>query len=475
MSDFVLRLLTGFDWFILVYFFVLNSSYLGLIIVAAGDTTRALRRASDGGHDDIFANPLTPPISVIMPAYNEEMCIVESVRSVMGLRYPQFEVVVVDDGSSDRTFELLQEEFGLVDVAPDIDEDIPILGAVRSLHVPASGAPLVVLRKVNMRTRADALNAGINAAKYPLVCCMDADSILEHDALLRVAKPFVDDPARVVATGGTIRAINGSSVYRGQVSAMRQPTSWLARIQILEYLRSFLLGRTGWSKFGILLIISGAFGLYRRDLILDVGGFDPDSLGEDADVLCALHRLQRDRKADYRVVFVPEPACWTEVPDTKEVLARQRTRWSHGLAQVLWKYRRMMLNPRYGRIGMVSLPYYFVFELLGPVIELIGLAAVIAGFYFGVISVEFALLFALVAFLYGVALTIAALLVEEVAFHKYSRWRDLGVSLLASLFENIGYRQLHAWWRLKGLYNAVRGKKAVWGVMTRSGFGTDPA
>ena len=475
MRDMVVDVLRTFDWFVLGYFLVLNTSYLVLVIVAAGDTTKSLRRSTESGHDDIFANPLTPPISVVMGAYNEEACIVESVRATLGLRYPQFEVVVIDDGSTDGTFDALRNEFDLIDVAPDIDHDVALVGAIRSMHVPTSTLPLVVVRKTNVGKRADALNAGLNAAQYPLVCCVDADSILERDALLRVAKPFVDDPERVIATGGVIRAVNGSTVYRGQLSSIRQPRSWLARIQIIEYLRSFLLGRTGWSKFGSLLIISGAFGLYRRDLLLEIGGFDPTSLGEDADAIIALHKLQRDRGSNYRIVYVPEPVCWTEVPTTRDVLGRQRSRWSHGLAQVLWKYRHMMCNPKYGRIGMVAMPYYLVFELLGPIVELFGVAAVILGLTFGVVNTEFALIFAVVALLYGITLSIAALLVEEISFHKYSRWRDLGVGFAAAVAENIGYRQLHAWWRLKGLVNAVRSNEPEWGEMTRAGFDTETA
>ncbi len=470
MRELVVDSLRAFDWFVLVYFLVLNTSYLLLIVVAARDTTRAVRRPHDVGHDDVFANPLTPPISVVVPAFNEERCVVESVRAMLGLRYPQFEVVVVDDGSTDDTFESLRAEFSLVEVSGEVDEDIETIGEVHSMHVPADGTSLVVVRKSNAGTRADAVNVGLNAARHPLVCCVDADSILERDALLRVAKPFVDDPERVIATGGAIRAINGSSVYRGQISTIRQPGSWLERIQIVEYLRAFLLGRTGWSKFGGLLIISGAFGLYRRDRLVEVGGFDPASLGEDADALVALHRRERDLGRDYRVVFLPDPVCWTEVPSTAAVLARQRSRWSHGLAQVLWKQRGMIGNPRYGRVGVVSLPYYLVFELLGPVIELVGIAAVVAGLALGVVNTEFALLFVLVAFLYGTFVSIAALLVEEVSYCKYARWSDLGAGFAAAVLEHVGFRQLHAWWRLKGLVNAVRGHEPAWGEMTRTGF-----
>ena len=470
MRGFVVDVLIAFDWFVLCYFLALNMSYLTLVIVAGGVTARSSRRSPASGLDDIFANPLTPPISILVPAFNEAASIVQSVRATLGLRYPEFEVVVIDDGSTDDTFELLQAEFDLIEVVPDLEQDVTTLGPVRSMHVPQNDVPILVVRKVNQGRGADALNVGINAARHRLVCCVDADSVLEPDALMRVVKPFVDDPDRVIATGGAIRPVNGSPVYRGQLSETRQPDGWLARIQIIEYLRSFLLGRTGMSQLGVLLVISGAFGLYRRDRLVELGGFDADSLGEDAEVLVALHRLELERKSDYRVVFVPEPVCWTEVPADRATLAKQRIRWSHGLAQVIWKHRRMVGNPRYGRIGTVALPFYLIFELLGPVLELIGVVAVVAGFAFGILSADFVFLFTIVAVLFSILLSVSALLVEEVSFHKYTRWRDLGISVAAAVLENVGYRQLHAWWRLRGLWNAVRGKQPEWGVMTRDGF-----
>lgn len=472
MKEMVVDVLVAFDWFVLGYFLLLNTSYLLLVAAAAVMTSRDLRRPERASHEDIFANPLTPPVSVVLAAFNEQECVVQSARAALALRYPDFEVVIVDDGSTDETFARLDAEFDLVEVVPQIEQDVPTVGAVRSMHVAASGAPLTVVRKVNVAKRSDALNAGINAARHPLVCCVDADSILEPDALLCVVKPFVDDPERVVATGGSIRAVNGSSVYRGELDQVRQPRNWLVRVQIVEYLRSFLLGRTGWSRFGALLIISGAFGLYRRDALVAIGGFDTDSLGEDADAVVSMHRRFRDERRDYRIEFVPEPVCWTEVPSTQQVLSRQRRRWSQGLAQVLWKHRRMMCNPRYGTVGTVAMPYYLVFELLGPIVELVGVVAVILGLSFGVVNVEFALLFATVALLYGFALSVAALVVEEMLFHRYHRWRDMGAGLVAAVFENIGYRQLHAWWRMRGLVDAAL-RRQTWGTMTRTGFGGD--
>jgi cellulose synthase/poly-beta-1,6-N-acetylglucosamine synthase-like glycosyltransferase len=473
MADHLCSALAVFDWFVLGYFLVLNTIYLGLLFLAGRTIVGSLGRPEAPVHDDIFANPFTPPVSLVMSAYNEELGVVGSTRAALDLHYPELEVVVVDDGSTDATFERLREAFDLLEAAPAMDDDVPVNGAIRSVHVPRNGEPLVVVRKVNTARRADGVNAGVNVARHPLVCCIDADSILERDALLRVVRPFVEDPARVVAVGGVVRAVNGSTVRRGELVDARQPRSWLARIQVVEYVRAFLLGRTGWSRFGGLLIISGAFGLFRRDVFVEVGGYDPTSIGEDADLVAKIHRKLRDDGRDYRVVYVPDPVCWTEVPSTRADLATQRRRWSAGMFGVLWKQRSMIGNPRYGRMGVLVLPYFLVFELLSPIVEIVGLVAVAAGLAVGVVDVPFALLFLAVAVLYGVLLSVASLVLEEVSFHRYTRWSDLRVGLVASVLENIGYRQLHAWWRLKGLVDSVTEPGKGWGELTRTGFSSD--
>lgn len=303
------------------------------------------------------------------------------------------------------------------------------------------------------------------------MCLVDADSLLDEEALLRVAKPFVDDPERTVATGGVIRAANGSTVVHGRLVDPQMPGTWLPRIQVLEYLRSFLLGRTGWSRLGGLLIISGAFGLFRRDVVVELGGLDLTTLGEDAELVARIHHHMRRRRRRYRVAFVAEPVCWTEVPGSLSALARQRRRWSQGLAEVLWRHRSMMFNPRYGRIGLLTLPYYLLFEMLGPLVELTGVVAVAAGVTLGVLNLPFAVLFAAVAFGYGLMLSLVALAIEEFSFFRYPRWRDFGLALVAAVAENVGYRQLHAWWRIQGLWRALRGRDVGWGAMTRTGFG----
>ncbi len=463
-------ILRAFDTFVLVYFVFLNSSYLLLIGIASIDVARSTRRSSFGFYDDIFANPLTPPVSIIVPAHNEETVIVDSVRAMLALQYSEFEVIVVDDGSTDGTFDALDAAYGLRKLDRVVPHQVPTIGEITSVYAATGGDPLVVARKVGAGTRSDACNAGIDLARYPLVCMVDADSILEERALLSVVKPFVDDPERVVAAGGVIRVANGAAVYRGRIEDARHASGWLPRIQSVEYIRSFLLGRLGWSRLRSLMIISGAFGVFRRDVVLAVGGLDPESLGEDAELVTTIHEHLRNENRDYRVVFVPEPVCWTEVPDSLSQLGKQRRRWSRGLAQLLRKHRRMVGNPRYGSIGLAALPYYVAFELLGPVVELLGVLAVCAGLALGVVDPWFAAVFAAAAVGYGLFVSCCALTIEEFAFHRYHRWSDLQRSFFAALIENIGFRQLHAWWRLCGLYDEVRGRDAAWGQMVRRGF-----
>jgi cellulose synthase/poly-beta-1,6-N-acetylglucosamine synthase-like glycosyltransferase len=458
---------------ILVYFLVLNSSFLVLILFATLEFARYLRRLPFAGYDETYTSPLTDPVSVLVPAYNEASGIVAAVQAMLALRYPRYEVVVVDDGSTDGTLDRLVEAFGLVPSSRVIPADLPMRGAITSVHVPASGtSSLTVVRKEN-GGKTDALNTAINVARYPLVCMVDADSLLDPDALLAVAKPFADDPVRVVATGGVVGVVNGCQTRAGRVVDVRMPRRWLARIQVAEYLRAFLLGRTGFSRLDSLVVISGAFGLFRRDLVVEVGGLDPDCIGEDAELVVRLHKhLRRSGLAsgEYRIRFVAEPVSWSEVPETLGVLGHQRRRWHRGISEILIKHRAMIGNPRYGRIGLVVLPYYVLFEALAPVIELAGLVLVPLGLVFGLVDLAFAGKFLLVAYGYAIVVTLTALLVEEFSFRRYHRWRDLLSMVAASILENFGYRQLTAWWRVRGLWAALRKKQQHWGVMTRVGF-----
>jgi cellulose synthase/poly-beta-1,6-N-acetylglucosamine synthase-like glycosyltransferase len=457
---------------ILVYFALINLSYLALIVLAFVDFRAQHRRRE--AVVETFGGALTPGVSLVVPAYNEEAVIVTAVQALLSLRYPRHEVVVVDDGSTDATFARLQAAFDLVPIPREIPQDVPTRARVIDVHLPRDGRTrLVVVRKENSG-RSEAINVGVNAATEPLVTMVDADSILEPDALLRVTQPFSDDPNRMVAAGGAIRPVNGSRVVSGRIVKVQMPTSWLARVQVVEYLRAFLLGRTGWARIGALILISGAFGIFRRDVIVEVGGLDPESIGEDFELVLRIHRKLRDEGRDYRVAFVPEPVLWTEVPSTASVLRSQRRRWHRGLWETLWAYRGMLLRPRYGRVGFMALPYFWIFELFAPVLELFGIIIVPLALALHVVNLPYAILFLVLAYGLAVLVTLSAMAAEEWAFHRHERWRDLGLTLVASVLENFGFRQLTVWWRLEGWWASLRRKKQVWGVMTRTGFDEDP-
>ncbi|GLZ01976.1 glycosyltransferase [Actinoplanes sp. NBRC 103695] len=473
--ELVRQILHATDWAIFAYFIALNSSYLILIILAGMEFTQHLRRLPFAGSDDMFRSPLTLPVTVIVPAYNEGPGIVFAVQAMTSLRYPRYEVVVVDDGSTDDTFEQLRRHFDLVEIPRVVPGEVPYTSQVLSVHVArANPETLTVVRKTN-GGKSDALNVGINLARHPLVCMVDADSVLDPDALLSVAKPFGDDPLRVAACGGVVRIANGCKVVGGRVVDVRMPRQWLVRVQVVEYLRAFLMGRTGWSRLGGLVVISGAFGIFRRDLVVKIGGMAHDTVGEDAELVVRLHHYLRERREDYRVIFVAEPVSWSEAPSSMRVLGRQRLRWHRGIAEILSKHRRMILNPRYGRIGLLALPYYVAFELLAPFIELAALVLVPLGLWADAINLDFAWRFALVAYGYGLLVSLVSLFIEEVSFHRYLRWTDMLRGVVAAIIENFGYRQILAVWQVSGAAHAWRGRPAVWGAMQRQGFDTVPA
>ena len=473
--------LPALGWFFVAYSTLINTSFLVLTGLAVLDFRSYLRRRDFAAYDETFAEPLAPGISILMPAYNEATGIVEAVRAMTAMRYPDFEVVVIDDGSTDETAGLLVEAFDMVEVPMVVPSDILTSGRVLRTCVSRRGSHNVVLVCKENGGKADALNVGINAAHKPLVCMADADSILDPDALLHVSRPFADDPDKVFASGGVVRIANGSTIRRGRVVDVNMPRRWLPRVQVVEYLRAFMIGRSGWSRLGGLLIISGAFGLFRRDVLARLGGLATDCIGEDAELVVRLHRWLGDNDVDGRVVFVSEPVAWTEAPETPAVLRRQRRRWHRGLTEILHRHRGMMLRPRYGMVGMVSLPWFLVFELMAPFVELFGVAYLLVALVLmgsarlGVLPADFVVhdvvwILLTVSVLYAVVLTLAALLVEQLSFRRYTGMRNLLISIWAALEENVGFRQLNALWRMGGAMEAWRAKPAEWGDMQRRGF-----
>jgi len=472
-------------WIFVGYFALINTSLLMLTALAAGEFVAHARRSRFHGYDDVFTSALTTPVSVLMPAYNERAGIVEAVRAMASLRYPEYEVVVIDDGSTDGTLKALSEGFDLVEIPKMVPADVPTIGEVESVYVSRQGARnVMVVRKVN-GGKADALNAGINLARYPLLCMVDADSLLDPDALLHVTRPFANDPDRVVTTGGVVRAANGCVVRAGRVTEVRMPTTWLPRIQVVEYLRAFLIGRTGWSRLGALLIISGAFGLFRRDLVVEAGGMAHGCIGEDAELVVRLHRMLAETDRKHRMVFVAEPVAWTEVPDSRAVLGSQRRRWQRGITEILLRHRRMIGNPRYGTVGLLAMPWFVLFEVLAPFVELAGwlyllwIAVVNSLAMTGIFGIEpidttLALWLLATSWGYSLLLTVVSMALEEFSFRRYRRRRDLAIAVAAAIAENIGFRQLTAWWRVRGTLQALWRTTPHWGVMTRNGFASAP-
>lgn len=476
----MVMLATG--WFFVGYALVVNSGFLVLTLLAILDFHSYLRRLDFAAYDESFGEPLAPGISVLMPAYNEAAGIVESVGAMTAMRYPDFEVVVIDDGSTDDSVAVMTEAFDMVQVPIVVPSRIATSGQVTATYLSRKGSHNVVLVCKTNGGKADALNVGINAARKPLVCMVDADSILEPDSLLHVSRPFADDPERVVASGGVVRIANGCTVRNGRVTAVRMPRGWLTRVQVVEYLRAFMIGRTGWSRVGGLLIISGAFGVFRKDTLFELGGLARDCIGEDAELVVRLHRWLGDNHVDGRVVFVSEPVAWTEAPSDRAVLRKQRRRWHRGLAEILSKHRAMMFRPRYGIVGMLSLPWFLVFELLAPFLEIFGVGyLVVVLALLGVESTgwssadlvdpDIVWILLCTSLLYSAVLTLTALLVEEFSFRRYRGMRDLAIAVWAAVEENFGYRQLNAWWRIGGAVEAWRGTRHDWGNMQRRGFG----
>lgn len=443
-----------------------NLFYLAQLVLAAYaltstppvDRMRILwRRYSD----------VTPPVAVIAPAYNEENSVVDNVRSLLALHYPNFEVILVNDGSTDGTLATLIRAFELVPIERSYDRSVRHED-LRGLYGSARHRRLLVVDKHN-GGKADALNAGINLARAPLFCSIDADSLLEPDALLRAVRPFIEDPERMVAVGGTIRIANGCRTSSGRVTAVGVPHNLLALFQVVEYIRAFLMARLAWSRIGSLTLISGAFGMFRRQYAVAVGGYSHGTVGEDLELVVKLHRHMRDRGLAYRIEFVPEPVCWTEVPETWRMLARQRTRWHRGALETFFKHRDMLFSRRYGRIGFVSFGHMLVVDVAGPVIEVAGYVLVPLLWMAQLVSLSHLMAFTAVTFIFGVFISVCSLILEELELKRFPLARHLLILTLIAVLENFGYRQINNVWRVLAFWQYLRGN-SEWGAMTRVGF-----
>ena len=451
---------------ILAYFLALNSFYALLLVFSIPEIWEQNRLAEDEDFQRLMQSDALPPITILVPAHNESATIETSVTAILTLEYRSFEVVVVNDGSKDDTLERLRHAFDLYEVPRIYPEGIATK-RVRGVYRSRTRTRLLVIDKEN-GGKADSLNAAINASRFPLVIAVDADTLIEPDALLRLTRPFLLS-SRIAAVGGTVRVANGCTVGDGRVTDARVPRRFLPGVQVVEYLRAFLFGRLGWNRLGGSLVISGAFGLFRKEYLHAIGGYRVSSVVEDLDLVVRLHRHLRQRHIAYEIPFIPDPVAWTEVPESGRILSRQRERWHRGLLAAMWQYKGMLFNPRYGRVGLIAMPFFAFGEALAPLIEVVGYVITLAGLAVGQLDVAFALLFLLVAWGYGMLLSLWAVVLEEVSFRRYQRAGDLARLLAYATLENFGYRQRTVWWRLKAFFTVWKHRQ-VWGEMTRKGF-----
>lgn len=414
------------------------------------------------------SSTMMPRISVVIPAYNEELTIRESTANILSLRYPNLEVVVVVDGATDRTIEVLQTGFELVPVHPVYQQRVATADVLR-IYRSASEENLVVVEKAN-GGKADAMNVGLNVGSGELVCFIDADTLIAPTALQQLAVPFQEDDS-VVATGGMVRHTNGGTVRHGRMTDLKAPDNLLAAAQAVEYLRAFLVGRLGWNKLGGNLLISGAFGLFRRERLLEIGGYQHKSVGEDMELVVRLRRHGYETDRPGRVVFMTAACSWTQLPESGRILASQRGRWYRGLVDVLFRHKRMLFNPRYGTAGLLGLPYYFFVEFLAPVLEVIGIGLLIAAIATGQ-ATRTTLLMVAFAYLLGAFITVSVLIMDDLAHNTYRRSRDRARLIVAALVEQTALHLASLYWRLGGLWDLLRGRGG-WGTMTRKQLGTD--
>jgi cellulose synthase/poly-beta-1,6-N-acetylglucosamine synthase-like glycosyltransferase len=459
----VIRFLNGA---VLAFLLVTSAIHLLQLVLAFFELMHHRRSAPRTDPWFMLTSGVSLPISIIVPAHNEVETIVDNIRSLLSLHYPEFEVIVVNDGSTDETMAKIKAGLGVTEVNRAWHMEVAT-EKVHGVYGCDEFPRLLVVDKDN-GGKADALNAGINLSRFPLFCAVDADSLLDHDSLLQVMRPFVEEPEQMVAVGGRLCIVNGCKVNSGQVVEVQLPKQVFPLLQSIEYIRAFLVARLAWSRLNAMLIISGAFGLFKRSAAISVGGYSRDTVGEDMEIVVKMHRHFIENGEDYQMRYVPDSVCWTQAPDSYRVLGTQRCRWQRGLLQTMWKHRGMIMNPSYGRVGILGMGYFFFMDVVAPLIEFFGYVIIPLTWYFERVSTDFFIAYAALTVTYGVFLSTGSLLLEMLVTNTV-RARDLAMLTLCAVVENFGYRQWNNWWRLQGFWQALT-KRTDWGSMPRKKF-----
>ena len=457
---------------ILIYGAILATTYIILSIISAIETNHYLKKNSFVNYTKILASPFAPTISIIAPAYNESLTIIENVRSLLSIQYVNYEVLLINDGSTDDSLEKLIEAYALTKVNYTINQKLPT-EKIRAVYKSAnpSFTRLLVIDKEN-GGKADALNAGLNISENNLVACIDVDCILEPDALLKMVKPFLENEKeeKVIAAGGVIRVANSCVVKDGKLIEVKMPENFLAKSQVLEYMRTFLLGRMAWSKLNGLLLVSGALGLFDRKIMIAAGGYNK-IVGEDIELVTRIRKYMTENEEKYKVVYIPDPLCWTEVPETYKVLGRQRNRWTRGMIETLIIHKNLFFNPSYGMLGIISYPYWFFYEWLAPIVEFLAILFFVVLIYFNRINWEYFILLTTAVYSFAILFSALSILSEELTYHQYSKKRVLFKLLFFVLLEPFIFHPYVMWSSIKGNFNFIFNKnKKNWGEMTRTGF-----
>lgn len=465
-----------FESGIFIYGITLLISYSLLAILSLIAILRFQKEDRYVDYNLLITSKIPVGISVIAPAFNEGLTIISNVRSLMNLNYPRYEVIIVNDGSSDDTLEKMIREFELVPVDFAYHKRLntfPVRKIFR--YSNAAYSKLTVVDKVNGKSKADASNAGINAASFPYFLCTDVDCILNKDTLLRLIKPIIDEPRkRVIATGATLRMANSCEMDEGGITRVRVPKRIIPRFQEVEYIRAFVLGKMGWSAINCVPNVSGGLGLFDKDIVIRAGGYDPLSFGEDMELMIRMEAFCCSQKIDYAVRYIPLSLCWTEGPSTVKILRRQRIRWARGLIQLMSQHRRLLFNPFYGRLGLIVMPYNFLFELIAPVIEAVGIIYYIIMIITGNINTPYAILLLVFVYIYSVMITTLAILWDQITYKTYKSWRETFSLCLMPFFEMLIYHPLVMLFSLRGYFNFITGQKHSWGNMQRQGFSNTP-
>jgi cellulose synthase/poly-beta-1,6-N-acetylglucosamine synthase-like glycosyltransferase len=459
---------------VFIYSVTLLLFYIFIGLYSIGETRKYIHKNKLTDYRLLASSPHAPSVSILAPAYNEGATIIENVRSLLSLYYSNLEVVVINDGSKDDCLDKLIEAYQLEKIDRHIQYKIPtkeVRGIYRSTNPVYK--KLVVVDKVN-GGKADALNVGINLCSNDYIVCIDVDCILEQDSILKLVKPFLEETdEKIIASGGVVRIANSCEIKDGRLMKVHLPKNYWARMQSLEYIRAFILGRMAWARLNGLLLISGAFGAFDKRIAIEAGGYDHGTVGEDMELVVRMRRYMEERKLPYKVTYVPDPLCWTEAPASAKILGRQRNRWTRGTIETLRIHKKMFFNPKYRLLGMLSYPYWFFFEMLAPGIEFIGMIAFLVMALFNFINWHLFVALLLFVITFGYTYSAFAAYMEVTTYNMYRRRTDMMKLLLTGLTEPFVFHPFVVWAAVKGYIDIIRKKKS-WGEMTRQGFGQAP-